>query len=1605
MTNESNIAAGGAEASAETDASFFRAEIGATQDKARQARLLGEAGDIAEREGDEPTAARDYLAAFNADPTFREPLEALVRLLERRRSLKNLGRVIDALVRAAQTPSEKARALAMRSAYEEDVQNDVELAKGTALEALAVARESEAEIVEHATIALELELIAARLGDGALREEGLAERTKGAGDPTWKGLLLLDIGRMAAQRGEVERALAIFSEARALGAGATFAAALEAERLAKSDPGLAGTEEAKTRSDAYADALEAQAALVGEALLDETRGRELGVPKWATHRAFLVDAYLRAADVRRLRGELGRAANLLDRAVDAVPEGPAVSDEAPTETKSAADALLRDAVISARMRVAELLGDTAHAATLAEQRLAHESDGATAAALAMRIAEQAAATGDAGKALEAVNTAVKHDPTCVPARVLQLDILADSGDSSGYAEQLEALCDAFPTDEARGRAFLLSAFVWGARVGDASAAKAALSQASMFGVPPATVARVSRTLSALAGDAAWHDEALRRIIAGLNVENDARELGHLWFELARARLARNDAEGAKKAVAELAQLPQTAWLGRALEAFLPGIGPSDATAALRALAAQEPDGDAARALEIVSALRAVQAGDSDAARGVLREIAGARPDDLLVATFLAELEIAAGDPTAAAIVVEQAANATSDPLAAAAMAIQAGLLRWRVGDKKGALDAFSSASEKLSSEEQKPNVAQALLGWASRGVDPDTIESRRVAIERAQSAGGDARVLGLERFVTEMMSGDGGAAGEALAAVEDSATGDLAVAAALGRLLWADGASDRTAFGAAMDRLREAGSAALAASERYRAVRDGDAAEATLAAREWFDVGGGASAALEWLLCATKLGDASAEADARDALSRTLGGAAGEAIYAWSSLLRGLHGQTPLVSGDGTPARLAAIELAPPGSDPRRRAGALCNLGDALGEEPQSDAMALGAWSLLVMGDVEGALDAFAAVAQGNPDDLAAWEGMRTAAEAIGAQEAQARAAEELGTRCGDAARGAAFWEEAALVWLALGRDDVAEKAFDESFSRDPRRTTAFDKLFRRVRERKDGERLLSLIGTRLQNTDDPPEVAKLYWEQARVLREKGDAEGALSALENVTMIEPDHVGALALTGEIFLKRQMYQEAADRLSHLASLDAAPPKNRITAGVAAVDIFENRLDQGKRAVEVLVMLHKAGLSTLPVRERLAKSAARAGEWEEAVAILEQLMNEREERDGRVDAARLAMTIYRDKINDKTRAAKALTKVLEEIPGDAEALDVLLDVDIPNKRALLERARDNVLAATQKNPGDPDGARRLVRIATGLGDATLEGAAAAVAIAMGASDASVEAALGRLRSRGRRMPQLALSPDTLRLLCAPQDEGPLASLFQLIAPAVGEALGPTLAALGVGKRDRVEPRAGLQLRTDIASWAGAFGIGEIELYIGGKDPLGVQGVPGEVPSIVCGPSVKTPFDAMTCARVVRELFALARGTTMMRLRDDTTVAAVVVAACRIAEVPINAPPYAILAEVEKALKSAVPRKIRKAMPDVCAQVANAGADPKAFARAALASQARVAAIACSEVSIVLADLVPPVTVASQDPRAIDLCRFVLSPAYVQVRRALGLEGGAS
>jgi hypothetical protein len=1579
-----------------------REELAATSDRSRQGRLLMTVADLEERLGDEPAAARDYLAAFNADPAFREPLEGLIRLLEKRRSVKNVGKLIDAMVRAATAPEEKVRALLMQAIYQADVAADLAEAKRCAFEATGV---EGAPAQELSTAWLVAEVIAARAGDPEGREAALSERVKHAAQPEWRALLLMDRARAAAASGKVEEAVALLREARELQSPATFAATALLEEIMREAVATGGAAERRARAEILADAIEEGAAIAERAAIDGSVGDRLGAPRWARESPRLIDAWLRAADARERLGQLDRAASTLDHAMEFLrrADGPG-------------DPLAEGAVAMARLRVAGRAGDTDLAAKLAEERLAGEADAGIAAALAMRVAEHAAAQKDLPRALRALGQAVAADPGCLPARAMQLDLLADGADPALFAEQLEAFAEQLATDEARGRTFLLAAYIWGARAKDVAAAKAALTQAGMYGVPPTTTARIARMLAGIAGDAGWYEEGTKRLLAAGADEREALSLG---VELVRLRRARGDVDGEARALRDMAATAKGAWLARALEAFAPPAatvpsaregGASSggrSLAAVDELASSERDQDLSRGLSVVGAMRALAQGDRNAARARLTELAARDPSDPIVTSMLGDLERAAGDHNAASGVATAAAQAAKDDRElAAALELEAFFERWLAGERSGAVEDLEGSA--LAA----PAAAKMVLAWASRALGVDTIDARRTAIERSAAAGAsDERVLALERFALEVAGGDPDAAAASLATIDAAPEGDFGVAGALARLVWSQGSASPSAAREATERLAARGPRALAfaAAEAARLAREGgDHEEVARAARRWFDADGGLPAAIDWLAAAEALGETREEHDARLAVALSLSGEAREAMVASAAIVQSLAepDRPPAwVSGEAPAARLANLELSPAGCDPRRRATALSELDGVLGPEAHDDAESLAAWSDLAAGDLDRARARFERAAATRPGDLAAWEGLRTCAEATGDKAARARAAGELGARCRDARRGAAFWEEAALLWLELGDEANIDRALEESFTRDARRSVAFDKLFRRVRARKDNDRLLPLIVRRLDVADEPQEILKLFWEQARVLREKGDQDAALQSLEHVMMLDPDHVGALALLGEINIRRGHFDDAATSLARLAMLEAAPAKSRVTAGVAAVDLYENKLDRYDKALEVLLSLHQAKLSTLPVRERLARAAARTGAWNEATSMLEELMNERGDAQGRAEAARLAMSLHRDRLGRPQGAVAAIVKLLEESPADGEALEMLLQTEHSPavRERLLEAARRTLVDALQKRPTEIPLLRRLATVTRALSDDAAHRAAVSALVALGAADERSEHSL--MQFAKSRAPLIAMAPAMLRSLQAEGDHGPLSDLFVLLGPTLCEALGPTLATCGVGRRDKVDPRSGLGLRNEITAWAGAFGVREFDLYIGGSDALGVQGIPGDPPALVVGAGFNAPMAPALRGRVARELMAIVRGTGAVRLRDDITVAAVVVVACKLADVPMNHPPYAVLAEVERAIGKAIPRRTRKLLAEPCRAIAATNADARLWSRYALSSQDRAAVLASGDPSVVLVDALGPEGASTAEgaasARAQELFRFVLSPRYLELRRALGLE----
>ena len=275
----------------------------------------------------------------------------------------------------------------------------------------------------------------------------------------------------------------------------------------------------------------------------------------------------------------------------------------------------------------------------------------------------------------------------------------------------------------------------------------------------------------------------------------------------------------------------------------------------------------------------------------------------------------------------------------------------------------------------------------------------------------------------------------------------------------------------------------------------------------------------------------------------------------------------------------------------------------------------------------------------------------------------------------------------------------------------------------------------------------------------------------------------------------------------------------------------------------------------------------------------------------------------------------------------------------------------------------NPLDAERVDRVARVALELGRAPLRQAALGALIALGVGGPQIDRELAVLDQRVAHVPAIAIDERALPELCDPEDRGPIPQLMRELATTFAEALGPGLSALGVGKKERVDPRLGLPLRNEIAAWAGALGLGDFDLYVGGKDPHGVVAIPGERPALVTGSAVTAPLSAMHRQLVARELFALRRGSTIVRHRDVTEIAALIVAACKLAGLDLPSPPYAMLGEFMRLVGKEMPRRVKKVLGELALPIVQSGQDPIAWTRAATSSLDRMAVIAAGDVSWVL------------------------------------------
>lgn len=1568
----------------------LREELAQGRSPEDQARLLSEIAELEQWRGRGAEAARALVEATELDPAALAPLRGLLALALRRDALETLGPLLERLALVAATPEEKQQAYLL--------QFELERRRGKQEPARAVLERWLADFPDDGTAWLALDLLAGQAGDSPLQERARTGRAGAAHDPRWRALLLLQCAALRAAAQDPDTALDLCRQAadespslsvlvtweRTAVALGRFAEASEvAERVAASVLD-ASSEDDTTRDDAH---------------------------RWQKAPAFGAVFALRAAEWARRAGDDARAARLLDALTTRFPDEPL--------PRVARVLLARTGPGGVERR------ETLRAA------LDAKSTGPVAAALALELFDLER-LDDLDSAERALRSALDADPQSLAVRARHLGLRELRGAGAAYADALASAASSLGTAQAD---WLLSAALvaLAAEPGPTPPSKRRgiiegyLAAAEAAGAEPRLLARL-RTLVAHrleapsgagappSGGPASHEDAFDRFLS---------QFAHRSTDDAQPRDPSQVASGQRFSPEGLLGATLRSWLCAEAPTALPSA--QDAHTWTRALRDAGAPAEVLRAATLVEARRSLAAGNEGAALERLEESLQRDPSDVTAAAALAGR---LSDPSAAAEVLATAARAQEDPTRRGGWLLYASRLLWQAQKPHEALALAEEAARDV------PAAARPWLFWGAHatGDASSTIERQRLPGE------GD-------RGIFEVLEGLLRARHATAASAEPPSSGSAAEDADSPSVRWLTAllgaaSSQPQTSSRRLDELPQAPVGLDALFAHAAALAPGrdlpgetperDLAQVVETARRWAEAATsspeGLDAALAWLVASRLAQSTDQEIEARAHLEARLGAPefrASAALLAWLTAapeaprhrreLLDAVGHEPSDAGVDRMLTWAALELAPPNRDLAERAAVLEQLArskaslpaDAGGEvATTSTLLVLAGFNRLKGGDVALATEHFRRATDLAPEDVSGWEGLRLAAAQSDDPRLEAEACTELARRVADNALAAALWERAGRLHQDRLEDaGRAEEAFGAALARDPTRQLAFERLYLLARGRGDDDRLLELLEVRMGAVDNPRQLNELLWEKGRLCRRVRDEAAALQTLGQLLERDPDHLGALAMMSELCVRGRHARRAAGYLARIAAHPGAPERQRLLSGLAAADLYGQRLNAPDQALEVLQGLAETGFVTETVLERLAFAALRVGAWEVAADSLERLLTMNVPAEGRTAAEEFLLALYRDRLDSPTRAREIARLLLEEHPTHPDALASLLEE--PEREGyveLFERALDELREEALRGSLPVERITLLARLAQELGWQRTALAAHGWLHLLGALDVGEWEALARWADGLPWIPRSGtppLSPADLQSIASARDTGPFAELARELCRRCPQLFPSTPREQDAEHWQEAPPS---ELLRQIQGWAATLGIEELALRRHAQTGLHLLVTKGTPQGLVLGDLANDRRPQR--ARMVARLYGLMRGVAPLLglSREDAALALAV--AAKAAEVQGFTEGWVPEEAVEQFQTRA--RLLAETLgPDdktsLAAAFEDAPRDPEAFRAwfdGALTSALRMAAVAVGEPSA-LSELLPKGSSERSAEIAGEIGAFVVSTEFVRLRSALGLE----
>lgn len=244
-----------------------------------------------------------------------------------------------------------------------------------------------------------------------------------------------------------------------------------------------------------------------------------------------------------------------------------------------------------------------------------------------------------------------------------------------------------------------------------------------------------------------------------------------------------------------------------------------------------------------------------------------------------------------------------------------------------------------------------------------------------------------------------------------------------------------------------------------------------------------------------------------------------------------------------------------------------------------------------------------------------------------------------------------------------LSRPDLALASFQQVLALEPANEKALTGLTDIYRKAQQWQELGGILTHRANAAGTPIQARNLRAESAEVLeRNLGDLGGARSIYEQVLADDPAHAAAGAGLARVLEKAGDYDGLVKLLDLQVSAQTGADAVRTLCRTG--ELYENRLDNADKALEVYTKAFEADAESLDALRGMERIFTKLGKYRELIDVLEKQVSVSATPKQRIELLERIAAVHEEEFLDHHAAAQALRRALEADAGRTSAMNTLI-----------------------------------------------------------------------------------------------------------------------------------------------------------------------------------------------------------------------------------------------------------------------------------------------------------------------------------------------------